>query len=250
MGNTNPITALQDMTDIQNLQHKDKGSGPITFVLAKRSSHPTPTQRKQDWATFDQMRIVPHHIMDTYAIPHPKTNSVPQQQSPSCPLLPSVPTQSPKEIPVILQLGQNPSQSPTGISNKNTGEGISTAQNSVDMPPQVPTVFQTLEGYDADIPTSQSQVPSGDTQLQKDIQGPPLRRSSRMLTKRDILTYPIARMQSGRYIHAAQVLLGKEKHLVVNKDKSPFVKHLHHPQHCKLFHVPVKPDVPPHIGAA
>lgn len=26
--------------------------------------------------------------------------------------------------------------------------------------------------------------------------------------------------------------------------------HLPHPWQCKLFHAPVKPDVPPHIGAA
>ena len=48
VGNNNPITALQAMTDTQNLQHKDKRSDPITFVLAKRSSHPTPTQIEQD----------------------------------------------------------------------------------------------------------------------------------------------------------------------------------------------------------
>ena len=41
------FTVLQAMTDIQNLQHKDKISDPITFVLAKRSSHPTPTQIEQ-----------------------------------------------------------------------------------------------------------------------------------------------------------------------------------------------------------
>ena len=68
--NNNPITAAQAVQDLQDLQHSDKQSDPIKMVLAKRSSKATKTQIEQDWATFDQMRIVPHHIIDSDTLPH------------------------------------------------------------------------------------------------------------------------------------------------------------------------------------
>ena len=63
--NNNPITAAQAVQDLQDLQHSDKQSDHIKMVLAKRSSNATKTQIEQNWATCDQMRIVPHHTIDS-----------------------------------------------------------------------------------------------------------------------------------------------------------------------------------------
>lgn len=41
---------------------------PISIVIAKKSSIQIITPIQQDWATFDQMWIVPHHVLDTDAI--------------------------------------------------------------------------------------------------------------------------------------------------------------------------------------
>ena len=68
IGNNNPMTEKQAKQDFRNLQLDDMTSPPIQIVIAKRRSGQTLTHIQQDWATFDQMRIVPHHVIDTDAI--------------------------------------------------------------------------------------------------------------------------------------------------------------------------------------
>ena len=87
IGNNNPITAKQAIEDIQALQHDDKLLDPVTIVIAKRDSKATPTHIEQDWATFDQMRIVPHHIIDSDATPHKSIKAIPISSHPSPPQL-------------------------------------------------------------------------------------------------------------------------------------------------------------------
>ena len=89
--NNTPITAAQAIKDLQSLQHSDKQSDPIKMVIAKRSSKATKTQIEQDWATFDQMRIVPYHIIDSDTLPHPSIPPTPITTSPTPPVLPSSP---------------------------------------------------------------------------------------------------------------------------------------------------------------
>lgn len=69
IGNNTPITAKQSKEDIQVLQHDDKLSDPVTIVITKHVTKATPTRIEQDWATFDQMRIVPHHNIDSDTTP-------------------------------------------------------------------------------------------------------------------------------------------------------------------------------------
>ena len=70
-------------------------------MISKRSSRATNTQIEQDWATFDQMRIVPHHIIDSDTLPYPSIPTTPIITSPSSPqLLPtsdSISTDSPTD---------------------------------------------------------------------------------------------------------------------------------------------------------
>ena len=54
--------------DISILKHPTQISEPVTIVICKRDSNPNPTYLRQDWVTFDQMRIVPHHIVNTDTI--------------------------------------------------------------------------------------------------------------------------------------------------------------------------------------
>ena len=58
------MTEVQAKQDFRDLQLKNATSPPIMILIAKRRSTQTLTHIQQDWATFDQMRIVPHHIVD------------------------------------------------------------------------------------------------------------------------------------------------------------------------------------------
>ncbi len=91
IANNNPITVAQAVQDLQDLQHNDRQSAPIKMVIAKRSSKATKTQIEQDWATFDQMRIVPYHIIDSDTLPRPSIQVTPITTPPAPPLLPSSP---------------------------------------------------------------------------------------------------------------------------------------------------------------
>ena len=51
------------------------------------------------------------------------------------------------------------------------------------------------------------------------------------------------RGQSGKYVQVSKMLLIQELLPETVPDQLPAEKHLPHPQHCKLFHAPVKPDV-------
>ena len=89
--NTYPITEAQEEADLFQHQNPDSLSPPIIMVIVKRDSHPTPTNIQNDWAIFDQFRVVLRHIVDSTSI---------GVQAPSSP-----PTQStliPPSIPIIL----------------------------------------------------------------------------------------------------------------------------------------------------
>ena len=92
IGNKNTMTTEQVRKDIRGYQKQDRCSDQINFVLAKRDSIPTPTAIEQDWSTFDQMKIVPHHIIDSDAITNQKINNIPLTTPP---VQPSLPTSSP-----------------------------------------------------------------------------------------------------------------------------------------------------------
>jgi len=66
MGNNNSITAEQ-VNRIS--QHPIETLNPIIFVIAKRKPGTAPAHLQQDWSTFDQMRIILHHIVDTDVVP-------------------------------------------------------------------------------------------------------------------------------------------------------------------------------------
>ena len=68
IGNNSPITVEQAKTGFAQYQLQDQPSPPIKIVIAKRDSRPTPTNIQNDWAVFDQFRVVPHHIVDSAAI--------------------------------------------------------------------------------------------------------------------------------------------------------------------------------------
>ena len=112
IGNNNPITSAQAVIDLQALQLPDKESDPIKLVIAKRSSKATNTQIEQDWATFDQMRIVPHHIIDSDTLPHPSIPITPLTNPPSPPQL----------LPTNNNSVGHPSQAPEGKTCEEVGD--------------------------------------------------------------------------------------------------------------------------------
>ena len=62
------MTEEQAKKEFRDLQLDNATSPPIMIVIAKRRSTQTLTCIQQDWATFDQMQIVPYHVVDTDAI--------------------------------------------------------------------------------------------------------------------------------------------------------------------------------------
>ena len=62
------MTEEQAKQDFRDLQLDNATSPPIMTVIAKRSSAQTLTHIQKDWATFVQIRIVPHHVVDIDAI--------------------------------------------------------------------------------------------------------------------------------------------------------------------------------------
>ena len=60
--NKNHITVDQVKKNLISHQHPTEISDPIKMVVAKRISNPPPTLLQNHWATFNQIRIIPHHI--------------------------------------------------------------------------------------------------------------------------------------------------------------------------------------------
>ena len=90
------------------MQQQDRKSEPVKLELAKRSSKPTPEQIEQNWAIFDQMRIFPHHTIDTDALPHSATKLKSLKDPPPCSCIPQ-----PSKTPTVKDTVEEPTPIPT-----------------------------------------------------------------------------------------------------------------------------------------
>ena len=90
--------------------------------------------------------------------------------------------------------------------------------------------------------------------MQKDSQpDPPLRRSTRVKKKSIRLQYPSEQGIQSKYLHATKVLLLDniyQKILTTSVMRHESPDNIHFPRVHKLIHAPIKPETPPHIGAA
>ena len=257
IANNNPISVNQVKTDIINLQHNDRKSDPILFVLAKRSSDSTPTQIEQDWATFDQMRIVPYHIIDTDAIQDSSEVQVQNSEPPPPPLL-DLPSQDKgpsdshrSDIENEAMPNQDEDQIQTEDEGRYTEVTKQVEETNVGCNQLSQEGSYRRSGRIAERMKEPITVSKPQKLRQKPDPPPATRRSKRRLQTSVKLLYPSERQLAGRYTDAAKILLLKEiLPEPCNKGAATVYHKSYHPRINKLFHTPKKPDTPPHIGAA
>ena len=215
IGNNSPITVQQVKDDITNLQHPDTISDPVTIIVAKRDSRAPPTLIQNDWALFDQFRVIPHHVVDSDAI---TTDEIHQDPS------------TPPSLPAILPSNTDDEEE----GNEGTPSDFSSTTLDYDA---------RANHHDEDIeiePSSDSNTQRPDiTPLvsvevhppHQHVLPPPLRRSKRSTRPSQFLYHPSDYPTKAKYCQAAKHLLHKA---IVSR----------------VVHLPQRPECPPHIGWA
>ena len=254
IGNNAPITAEQAKKDITSHQQPNAVSAPVNMVIAKRCSRPPPTTLQNDWAAFQQFRIVPHHIVDSSAIvvepSHNQDHSIPPEK----PNLSSVQTTPdsvmPKSTPASViglplpTLTQVPHTPPTPAPPLSVPVQIHDQprpQNPVSVHTPRPTSVQDNDSTQMQLfspepnpsPRRSIRIATNNTQ-QKDTSPKPIaptRRSTRQTRQSQLCTYPSKRHLSSKYGLASDHLL---RQAIARR----------------IVNLPQRPECPPHIGAA
>ena len=224
------MTAKQAEEDLRGHQLEGKKSPVFTLLISKRTSTVPPTHIQQDWSTFDQMRMVPHHIVDTDALTSNLTTCRKIQQPPVDPSLchdvhhecnsqnKEITSDQDNTIRRSTRIANQPNPKPQPTNDK---KKKSAQMTDVIQPPPSPHQF------------------------------PPPRRSERTKTKSIRLVYPSEiDTQKGKQIKKCVSIMISQLIPPIMSQNQETTQHrtsnpTFQPRICKLIHAPHKPDTPP-----